>query len=187
MQKIHIKNMVCDRCIMVVSDILNQHKIPFSNVSLGNVDIEKPLTNPELNKLKKDLNSVGFEIIDDSKQQTIEAIKRTIIELVRHHLNEVQVNYSVYLEDKIGKEYNYLSHLFSSTQGQTIEKYIIAQKVERAKELLVYEQQTLSEIAFELGYSSVAHLSAQFKKATGLSPSHFKSIGTNRRKKLDEI
>nr|WP_321409123.1 AraC family transcriptional regulator [uncultured Carboxylicivirga sp.] len=187
MAEVYIKNMVCNRCKIVVNDIFREVGVEVYSVELGKVIYKGELNQPQSDILKKALEEVGFEIIDDSRSKIIEEVKKTIIELVRNKIKEVTVNYSVYLERAIGKDYNYMSNLFTISEGQTIEHFIINQKIERVKELLVYEQFNLSEIAYELGYSSVSHLSNQFKKVTGLTPSHFKKIGISRRKSLDTI
>ena len=179
--------MVCDRCKLVVSDIFRKIGIEDMSVEMGRVILPGELNSGLYAILRDYLEDVGFEIIDDQKSRIIESIKNVVIELVREKLSEVHIKYSAYLEERIGRDYNYLSNLFSSSEGQTIEKYIINQKIERAKELLVYKELNLSEIAFELGYSSVSHLSNQFKKVTGLTPSHFKEIGFSRRKSIDSV
>jgi len=179
--------MVCDRCKLVVSDILNKMGVHDAKVELGKTCLPNTLSGNQMSELRKRLEGVGFEIIDDLKSRLIEKIKIVILEMVYGKQDFIKVNYSVYLEKKLGKSYHYLSNLFSEVEGQTIEKYIISQKIERVKELLVYEQLTLSEIAYELGYSSVSHLSVQFKKVTGLTPSHFKEIGLARRIPIDKV
>jgi YesN/AraC family two-component response regulator len=142
---------------------------------------------PHDDLVEKLLESLGFEIIDDKKSRIIEKIKNTIIDLVHHQDNDVKINLSDVLSDKLHHDYNYLSNLFSEVEGTTIEKYFIAQKVEKVKELLVYDELSLSEIANRLNYSSVAYLSNQFKKVTGLTPSHFKQIKEDKRKPLDKV
>ena len=137
--------------------------------------------------LREKLTSYGFELIDDSKSQLIEKIKTLIIELIHYRKDDLKVNYSEFIAANLGKDYHYLSNLFSDVTGTTIEKYIIGQKIERVKELLVYDELSLSEIAWELGYSSVAALSAQFKKITGLTPKHFRQIKDNKRTPLDKV
>ena len=185
---IYIKNMVCNRCIMVVQQVFDRMAIPTGQISLGEVETIGFLPGEAMAELGEILGGYGFELIDDAKSQLIEKIKTCIITMVRYKKDEsVRVNHSVYLESKLNRDYNYLSNLFSEVTGVTIEKYIINQKIERVKELLVYDKQTLSEIAVELGYSSVAYLSAQFKKVTGLTPGHFKMIRENKRKPLDEV
>lgn len=185
--KIHIKNMVCNRCIMVVQSELDKLNLKAKNVGLGEVTLEKEPTSVEINKLEKALIPLGFELIDDKKSRIIEQIKNTIIDLVHYQNNDTKSNLSDVLSEKLHHDYNYLSNLFSEVEGTTIEKYFIAQKIEKVKELLVYDELSLSEIAFRLNYSSVAYLSNQFKKVTGLSPSHFKKIRTDKRKPLDEV
>ena len=182
-----IKNMVCNRCIMAVKSELDKLGIEPTDVQLGEVTLEKELTTQEKEKLSNALVSLGFEMIDDKKSRLIEQIKNTIIDLVHHQDNETKTNLSDVLSSKLFHDYNYLSNLFSEVEGTTIEKYFIAQKIEKVKELLVYDELSLSEIAFLLNYSSVAYLSNQFKKVTGLSPSHFKKIREKRRKPLDEV
>ena len=179
--------MVCNRCIMVVKSELDKLGIEPVVVQLGEVTLEKELTAQEKEKFSKALVSLGFELIDDKKSRLIEQIKNTIIDLVHHQDNETKTNLSDVLSEKLHHDYNYLSNLFSEVEGTTIEKYFIAQKIEKVKELLVYDELSLSEIAFRLNYSSVAYLSNQFKKVTGLSPSHFKKIREKRRKPLDEV
>lgn len=179
--------MVCNRCIMVVKSELDKLGIEPNDVQLGEVTLEKELTTQEKEKFNQTLVSLGFEMIDDKKSRLIEQIKNTIIDLVHHQDNETQTNLSDVLSGKLFHNYNYLSNLFSEVEGTTIEKYFIAQKIEKIKELLVYDELSLSEIAFRLNYSSVAYLSNQFKKVTGLSPSHFKKIREDRRKPLDEV
>lgn len=179
--------MVCNRCIMVVKSELDKLGIEPNDVQLGEVTLEKELTIQEKEKFNQTLVSLGFEMIDDKKSRLIEQIKNTIIGLVHHQDNETKTNLSDVLSGKLFHDYNYLSNLFSEVEGTTIEKYFIAQKIEKVKELLVYDELSLSEIAFRLNYSSVAYLSNQFKKVTGLSPSHFKKIREDRRKPLDEV
>lgn len=187
MTKLFIKNMVCNRCIMVVRNELEKLGISVRHVGLGEVLLEEELTPEEKVNLDKVLLPLGFEVIDDKKSRVIEKIKNIIIELVHYHENDSKTKLSDVLSSKLHHDYNYLSNLFSEVEGTTIEKYFIAQKIEKVKELLVYDELSLSEIAFRLNYSSVAYLSNQFKKVTGLSPSHFKQIGKDRRKPLDEV
>lgn len=187
MTKLFIKNMVCNRCKMVVSSQLNKLGIDPLTVELGEVTLEQELTPEQKLKVEAVLSEVGFELIDDKKSKLIERIKTLIIELVQHQNNDLKINLSDYLGQKLGQDYNYISGLFSEVEGTTIEKYFIAQKIEKVKELLVYGELTTSEIAHKLNYSSVAYLSNQFKKVTGLSPSHFKEIGEQKRKSLDQV
>jgi YesN/AraC family two-component response regulator len=187
MVALFIKNMVCDRCIMVVQHELDKLGIATKNIKLGEVMLEKELTREERDKLEMSLVSLGFEVIDDKKSRIIEKIKNTIIDLVHHQDNDGKTNLSDVLSSELHHDYNYLSNLFSEVEGTTVEKYFIAQKIEKVKELLVYDELSLSEIAIRLNYSSVAYLSNQFKKVTGLSPSHFKQIKEDKRKPLDKV
>ena len=187
MNTIFIKNMVCDRCIMVVQNELEKLGLDAKNIKLGEVILSKEITSLEKENLSKTLEPLGFEVIDDKKGRIIEKIKNIIIDLVHHQNSDVKTNLSDVLSDKLHHDYNYLSNLFSEVEGTTIEKYFIAQKVEKVKELLVYDELLLSEIANRLNYSSVAYLSNQFKKVTGLTPSHFKQIKEDKRKPLDKV
>jgi AraC-like DNA-binding protein len=182
-----IKNMVCNRCIMVVQQVFENLGHPPVRVSLGEVETTAPIIGEELHQLRNKLEGYGFELIDDSKSQLIEKIKNAIVKLVHYPEGELHVNHSQYIESLLNRDYAYLSTLFSDVEGTTIEKYIIYQKIERVKELLVYDELTLSEIAYQMGYSNVAYLSSQFKKVTGLTPSHFKKVKENKRKPLDEV
>lgn len=185
--QLYIKNMVCNRCIMVVEQLLKDLNLPAATVELGLVELEKEPAEKQRLLLKEGLQQLGFELLDDARKKLIEKLKTIVIEQVQHELDERKHNFSQILSSKLHKEYSYLSRLFSEVEGITIEKYIINQKIEKAKELLVYDEMSLSGIAFQLGYSSAAHLSAQFKKVTGLTPSHFKKLGNRHRKALDEI
>ena len=179
--------MVCNRCIMVVQNELDKLGFDVMNIKLGEVMLAKEPTPEEKSNLDKVLVPLGFEIIDDKKSRIIEQIKNIIIDLVHHQDNDSKTNLSDVLSSKLHHNYNYLSNLFSEVEGTTIEKYFIAQKIEKVKELLVYDELSLSEIAFRLNYSSVAYLSNQFKKVTGLTPSHFKQIKVDKRKPLDSL
>lgn len=179
--------MVCNRCIFAVKGILQQLDIDFEEVNLGQAILKEELDSEKLTQLSKSLQDIGFEIIDDKRTRLIEKIKSVIIELIYKSEHPLNINLSDFLADKVNYDYKYLSSIFSEVEGKTIEKYYISQKIERVKELLVYDELNLSEIAFKLGYSSVAHLSSQFKKITGLTPSHFKQIGAQRRKPIDEV
>jgi len=187
MNTLFIKNMVCNRCIMVVQNELEKLGLGIKNIKLGEVTLAQEITPAKKDALVKTLEPLGFEIIDDKKGRTIEKIKNIIIDLVHHQDNDVKTNLSDVLSNKLHHDYNYLSNLFSEVEGTTIEKYFIAQKVEKVKELLVYDELSLSEIAFRLNYSSVAYLSNQFKKITGLTPSHFKQIKEDKRKPWDKV
>lgn len=185
---LHIKNMVCPRCIKVVTEEFEKLGIPVNNVELGLVAINIKLDPNQIESIRKVLNENGFELIDDKKSQLVDHIKTLIIEKI-HHTEESNkaINSSDYITRETGYDYSYLSNLFSSLEGITIEKYIINQKIEKVKELLVYNELTLNEIAYKLGYSSVQHLSNQFKKVSGLTPSQFKKTGGNKRTPLDEV
>ena len=187
MSTLFIKNMVCNRCIMMVQNELDKLDLNVKNIRLGEVTFDKELIVEEKRKLDEALTLLGFQVIDDKKSLIIEKIKNIIIDLVHHQNNDAKTNLSDVLSSQLHHDYNYLSNLFSDIEGTTIEKYFIAQKIEKVKELLVYDELSLSEIAFRLNYSSVAYLSNQFKKITGLTPSHFKQIKEDKRKPLDEV
>jgi AraC family transcriptional regulator len=186
--ELHIKNMVCGRCIKTVSGVFEQEGIGYKSVRLGVVETETDLNNGQLDRIRQKLEAEGFELLDDKNSKLIEQIKNEIINLVHYgELDEMKTNLSVFLSNKLHKDYNSISNLFSSVEGTTIEQYFILQKIEKTKELLVYDEFSLSQIAFKLGYSSVAHLSNQFKKITGLTPSQFKNLEISNRKSLDNI
>jgi AraC-like DNA-binding protein len=187
MSTLFIKNMVCNRCIMVVQQELDKLGLPVQSIRLGEVQLDSEPPAAAKKQLEQVLLGLGFELIDDKKSRIIEKIKTLIIELVHQQDNDTKTNLSALLSDKLHHEYNYLSNLFSEVEGSTIEKYFIAQKIEKVKELLVYDELSLSEIAFRLNYSSVAYLSNQFKKVTGLTPSHFRQIREDKRKPLDQV
>lgn len=184
----NVKNMVCARCIKTVKGIFQQAGAEIRNVKLGAVETSNLLDPDQLNTIRKSLFNEGFELLDDQKAKLIEQIKNEIIKLVHYgELDELTVNLSTLLSEKLHKDYNYLSSLFSSVENTTIEQYFILQKIEKVKELLVYDEQSLSQIAFKLGYSSVGHLSNQFKKITGFSPSGFKKLKEHFRNHLDSL
>lgn len=183
----YIKNMVCDRCKMAVKYELMKLGIKPIRVDLGEVEVENGLTEIQYQKLSEILGQYGFEIIDKGNARIIEKIKNIVIELVHGKNETIKINYSVHIENNLKKKYNYLSNLFSEVEGITIEQFIIFQKIEKVKELLVYDELSLSEIAYRLGYSSVAYLSTQFKKTTGLTPSYFKSVKDKKRLPLDNV
>ncbi|MHC5352970.1 helix-turn-helix domain-containing protein [Myroides sp. LJL115] len=187
MSILYIKNMVCNRCIMVVEDQMKILGIDIKDIKLGEVSIIGQLSPEKKAALQSRLESLGFELLDDKKSRAIEQIKTIIIDLVHHQNSEIKTNLSEVLSKELNHDYNYLSNLFSEVEGTTIEKYFIAQKIERVKELLVYDELTLSEIAISLNYSSVAYLSNQFKKVTGLTPSKFKQIKQDKRRPLDQV
>jgi AraC-like DNA-binding protein len=183
---LYVKNMVCDRCIRVVTQELENIGLDVRSVTLGEVTLTGNSRDLPLVQIRKTLEENGFELIEDRKARTIEQLKLAIIRLIREP-GDRKLKYSAYLSKELGLEYHYLSTLFSSVENVTIEQYIIRQRVERAKELLKYGEKTLSEIAYELGYSSVQHLSNQFKHITGLTPTQFKRMTVNTRNPLDHV
>ncbi|WP_289222657.1 AraC family transcriptional regulator [uncultured Bacteroides sp.] len=184
---LHIKNMVCNRCIMAVKSQLESLGLQPESVELGIAILPEKVTDKVYQTVKDALEPLGFELIDDKKSQMTELIKNAIIELVHYHDNKLKVNLSNYLASRFHRDYSTLSKFFSEATNTTIEKYLIAQKIERVKELLVYGELSLNEIADKLNYSSTAYLSSQFKNVTGLTPSHFKKMKENKRKSLDEV
>ena len=180
--------MVCHRCKMVVTIELEKLNLHPVNVALGEVIIqEMHLSKEQTTKLSAVLEAVGFELIDDRRSKLIEQIKTFIIERVHFKDEQPKKNYSELLSQHLHHDYSYLSNLFSEVESITIEQFIINQKIEKVKELLMYDQLSLTQIAFQLGYSSTAHLSTQFKKLTGLTPSKVKKMGVASRKSLDEV
>jgi AraC-like DNA-binding protein len=166
---------------------MNKMNITYLQVMLGEVRIEKKLTAGQITALKEELQKEGFELIDEPRAKLIENVKQLIRSLIQNDEIDDKLVLSKVISGNLHHDYSYISNLFSSVEGQTIERYYIAQKIEKAKELLAYNELTLSEIAWKLGYSSVQHLSNQFKKVTGLTPSHFKSIGSVRRLPIDKV
>ncbi|MCX6231797.1 MAG: AraC family transcriptional regulator [Bacteroidetes bacterium] len=184
---VYIKNMVCPRCISAIESVLDMLKIEYSKVELGQIYLKESLADNKLSFFESEINKIGFELLESSKSVLISRIKTIIIEQIHYQNNALKVNYSTLLSEKLNYEYTYLSHLFSSIEGVTIEKFITSQKIERVKELLFYNQLSLSEIAFQLDYSSVAYLSNQFKKETGMTPSAFKKDHLPKLKALDAL
>ncbi len=185
---LNIKNMVCNRCIKVVREEMEKLGYQVLDISLGEVELQSN-EKISLDKIKTVLEVNGFELIDDKNSRIIEKIKLTVINKMKE-LSEgkiSKVNYAKAIADETSLSYQYISTLFSSIEGTTIEKFIIMQKIEKVKELLVYDELTLSEIAYRLEYSSVQHLSNQFKKVTGLTPSYFKQFKNLRRKPIDKV
>lgn len=187
MAVLHIKNMVCERCKMAVRKELEKLGEKDASVQLGEVTLSHELPAGKVEKLKQSLRELGFDLIDDKKSQVIEKIKNAIVHLVHHSGEAIKTNLSDYLAKKVNYDYTYLSNLFSEIEGITIEKYFIAQRIERVKELLIYDEYSLSEIADLMGYSSVGYLSGQFKKVTGLTPSFFKSLKEKKRRNIEEL
>ena len=185
--KLYIKNMVCIRCKMVVKDELTKLGLHYTSVELGEADTVETLSPEQQDQFKEALVRSGLELMDDKKSVLIQKIKNVIVELIHYTDEPLTVNFSVFLSTKLDYDYTYLANLFSEVQGITIEKFIITHKIERVKELLVYNELNLTEIAYLMHYSSVAHLSAQFKKITGLTPSHFKHLKEKRRSMLEDL
>ncbi|HET6272815.1 MAG TPA: AraC family transcriptional regulator [Bacteroidota bacterium] len=186
---LHIRNMVCNRCIKVVGEELKNLGLDVRSLSLGEAVVGGEVQGALLESVKRALEQNGFELIEDRRIKTIERIKQAILKLVRSEALETEFSgkYSEYLARELSQDYHGLSTLFSSLESMTIEHYTILQKIERVKELLKYGELTLSEISYKLGYSSVAHLSNQFKKVTGMTPSQFKKMVANVRLPLDKV
>ncbi len=185
--KLYIKYMVSTRCKMAVKNALKELGLHFILVDLGEVDIMENITAEQREHLKVALLDSGLELMDDKRAVLIEKIKNVIVEMVHHNGELIKVNFSEYLSGKLNHDYTYLANLFSEVQGTTIEQFIISHKVERIKELIIYDELNITEIAYKMNYSSVAHLSNQFKKVTGLSPSHFKQLREKRRSPIEEV
>lgn len=184
--QIVIKNMVCNRCIMAVESIFRKEGIRPVSIELSRVTLASPLTDAQTEAVKRRLTQMGFEWIEDRRMRLVEQIRTAVIEYVRLDADGKPL-LSVFLERRCAYEYSLLSKLFSEVQGCTIERYLIRQKVERVKELLFYDQLTVSEIAYKLGYSSSAHLSSQFKAETGMTPTQFKQLKNGSLTNIDEI
>ena len=184
---IYIKNMVCPRCITAVINILDELYLPYTSIKLGEVELVSTLNTMKKDSLSKALQDSGFSLINDRRSQLIEQMKTLVVDKIYHSTDELNIKWADYLGEKLHLDYKYLSSLFSSVESITFEQYIINQKIERVKELIVYDELTLSEIAFKLNYSSVAYLSNQFKKVTGMTPTQFKKVIDKNRKSLDEI
>lgn len=179
--------MVCIRCKMVVKSELDKLGLHHTRIELGEAEIMEDISAEQLHLLNLSLQKTGLELIDDNKSILVEKIKTIIIEMVHYTDEQIKINLSDYLSEKLHHNYTYLSNLFSEVKGTTIEKYYLHHKIEKVKELLVYEELTLTEIAYKLHYSSVAHLSNQFKKLTGLTPSHFKNLKHNKRSASENV
>ncbi|MBK8848267.1 MAG: helix-turn-helix transcriptional regulator [Bacteroidetes bacterium] len=185
--KIYIQHMVSLRCKLMVKSELEKLKIKFSNIELGEIELDGVLSHSKHDLLQKALRKSGLELMDDNKAILIEKIRNIIVEMIHYEEEAPRVKFSDYLSEKLHVDYNTLSVIFSLTKGITIEHYIILHKIERAKELLIYDQLSIKEIAYKLNYSSAAHLSNQFKKTTGFTPSFFKGIKGIRRKNLEDL
>lgn len=185
--KLYIKYMVSTRCKMMVKEELKKLGLHFIVVDLGEVEIMENISQQVRDELKASLLKSGLELMEDKKAMLIEKIKTLITEMV-HYADEMpKVNFSVYISEKLNYDYTYLANIFSEVKGITIEHYIIAHKIERVKELLLYDELNLTQISYKMNYSSVAHLSNQFKKVTGLTPSHYKGLKDKRRQTIEEI
>ena len=185
MSKIHIKNMVCSRCTEAVEYIFKEQGVVIKNIELGQVIVDE-ITEQQILSIESNLNQKGFEILKEKNSILIQKIKNIIIDHVESHTESKQ-KFSTYLSKKIGYDYSYISRIFSSNTGYTIEKYFSLQRIEKTKELIKYDELNLSEIAYKLNYSSVAHLSKQFKQVTGMNPSEFKRQQNLQRKGIDQI
>jgi len=185
--KLYIKNMVCSRCKMVVKSVFENMEINSITVELGEVELQNDIQENQKHELLKKLRAIGFDLIDDKKSKTIDKIKILIIDLVQNKNNDLKSNLSNYLSQELHQDYNTLSNLFSEVENTTIEKYFINQKIEKVKELIIYDELSLSEIAYSLNYNTVSHLSNQFKKVTGFSPTYFKKIKTIKRKQIEDL
>ena len=179
--------MLSARCKTAVKDILKKHELHFVIVDLGEVEIMENISTEEREELRTALFDSGFELMDDKKAILIERIKNTIVDMVHHTDEGLKVNFSHFLSEKLHYDYTYMANLFSEVQGKTIEQFIISHKIERIKELIIYGELNITEIAWKMNYSSVAHLSNQFKKSTGLSPSQFKHLKDKKRHTIDEV
>ncbi|NIV17669.1 MAG: helix-turn-helix domain-containing protein [Woeseiaceae bacterium] len=187
--KILIKNMVCDRCKYVIENVLHEVSLTPVSVTLGEVDFgDTEIDAGQLEKFRGKIEPLGFELINDRKGRLIENIKKSVIALIQQQEAPEKSKISDFLAGRLHHDYAYLSNLFSAVEGVTIEQYFISQRIEKTKELLVYDELTLTEIAYRLGYSSVAHLSRQFKKVTGMTPSYFKRLrDAGQRKSIDKV
>lgn len=185
--KLYIKNMVCIRCKMVVKQELKRRSLRYATVDLGEVDMIDEITGGQLTDLTAGLKKFGLEVMDNRKSILIERIKKVVVELIHYIEEPSKINFSDHLTEKLNYDYTYMANLFSEVEGVTIEHYLISHKIERVKELLVYDELSLTEISYKMHYSSVAHLCNQFKKTTGLTPSHFKKLKVDRRSALTSV
>ncbi len=184
---LYVKNMVCDRCKLVMKSELEKLGFHPIAIELGEITLAEELSPEALEKIAETIDPLGFQLIDNKQKRIIEKIKSTVINTIHGSGEDKRYKYSQILSEALHHDYSYLSKLFSEVEGTTIEQFIIKQKIEKVKELMVYDELSLNEIASRLGYSSSAHLSAQFKKVTGLPPSHFKNVGAHQRKSLDKL
>jgi len=185
--KLHIKNMVSDRCKMLVKSVLEKFELHYIFVSLGEVELMETLSPEQLTQLNDELLKSGLSLISDHKSILVEQIKNIIIELVHYTEQQIKINFSVYLSEKLKYDYTYLANIFSENQGISIEHFLLTHRIEKVKELLLYDEMNISEIAYTLHFSSTAHLSNQFKKMTGLTPSTYKNLKLNQRTSLESV
>jgi AraC-like DNA-binding protein len=185
--KLYIKYMVSHRCKIMVKEELKKLGLHFVIVELGMVEILEDITSEKREQLKINLDKSGLELLDDKRSILVESIKIVIIEMIHYSEEELKINYSDYISEKLGYDYTYLANVFSEVKGITIQQFIILNKIERVKELILYDELSLSEISFRLNYSSAAHLSNQFKKITGLTPAYFKGITNKRRRNIEDL
>ncbi len=186
--KVYVKNMVCARCKTAIRNELDKAALEYMTVELGEIELTEQPTDKQLKIFKSGIESLGFQLIEDKSARQVNQIKKIIIERVRgQNSQKRKLKFSAFVSDAMHKDYTSLSNLFSGIEGTTIEQYLISQKIEFVKELLVYNEYSLAEIADQLAYSSVQHLSNQFKKITGLTPSHFKKIGARKRQPIDQV
>lgn len=179
--------MVCSRCKMVVASVFENMGMDTISVELGEVELKNAISSEQKQNVLKSIRALGFDLIDDKKSKTIDKIKTLIIDLVQNKNNDLKTNLSDYISQQLHQDYNTLSNLFSEVENKTIEKYFIHQKIEKVKELIIYDELSLSEIAYTLNYSSVSHLSHQFKKITGFSPTYFKNLKSIKRKQIEDL
>lgn len=187
MNTLHIKNMVCDRCKMAVRQTLQHVGLHALKIDLGEVTLEESPSPDQLAALREELEQIGFKLLDDRRQQTVDLVKSALIKRVLYQKETPVTTISDYLSQELHQDYSALSKLFSETEGKSIERYLIELRIERVKELICYDELTLTQIALRMHYSSVAYLSSQFKSVTGLTPSQFKAAEGNRRKALDRL
>lgn len=185
--ELHIKNMVSNRCKLIIESELEKLGLNYTAINLGNAEITEDIPEEMRNLLDFNLKKYGLSIIEDKKEMLVEKIKNIIIELVHYSEDQIKINFSDYLSERLNYDYTYMANLFSECQGNTIEHYFLSHKIERVKELLIYDELNITEIAYRLHYSSVAHLSNQFKKITGLTPSHYKHLKAKKRIPLEKV
>lgn len=185
--KLYIRNMVCIRCQMVVKAELEKLGVHYVYVKIGEANITENISTPQREHLDRALRASGLELMDSKKSILVEKIKTTIIELVHYNEDQIKINLSDFLSQRLNYDYTYMANLFSEVKGITIEQFFLAHKIERVKELIVYDELNLTEIAYKMHYSSVAHLSNQFKKFTGLTPTHFRQLANKRRDPLNNV